>query len=177
MTFAHRATPRLFRQIALGAALSMAFASSGWALSFFSPVVQSKKGEPLLAEIDLNDISAQEQIELRAGMASADIYKVTQVEFPNSNGTPLDINVELMRRDGGRYFIKLTSDKAVSNNFIDLLIELRWSTGRLIKKFSVALSDTKAEAKAEPKASMPVISAGASTDSDKLVIERGDTAS
>jgi len=177
MNFAHRATPRLFRQIALGAALSLAFASSGWALSFFSPVVQSKKGEPLLAEIDLNDISAQEQIELRAGMASADIYKVTQVEFPNSNGTPLDINVELMRRDGGRYFIKLTSDKAVSNNFIDLLIELRWSTGRLIKKFSVALSDTKAEAKSEPKASMPVISAGASTDSDKLVIERGDTAS
>ncbi len=177
MNFAHRATPRLLRQIALGAALSLAFVSSGWAMSFFSPVVQSKKGEPLLAEIDLNDISAQEQIDLRAGMASADIYKVTQVEFPNINGTPLDINVELMRRDGGRYYIKLSSDKAVSNNFIDLLIELRWSTGRLIKKFSVALSDTKAEAKADPKASMPVISAGASTDSDKLVIERGDTAS
>jgi pilus assembly protein FimV len=177
MNFAHRATPRLLRQIALGAALSLVFVSSGWAMSFFSPVVQSKKGEPLLAEIDLNDISAQEQIELRAGMASADIYKVTQVEFPNINGTPLDINVELMRRDGGRYYIKLSSDKAVSNNFIDLLIELRWSTGRLIKKFSVALSDTKVEAKAEPKASMPVISAVASTDSDKLVVERGDTAS
>ena len=177
MNFAHCATPRLLRQIALGAALSLAFVSSGWAMSFFSPVVQSKKGEPLLAEIDLNDISAQEQIELRAGMASADIYKVTQVEFPNINGTPLDINVELMRRDGGRYYIKLSSDKAVSNNFIDLLIELRWSTGRLIKKFSVALSDTKVEAKAEPKASMPVISAVASTDSDKLVVERGDTAS
>ncbi|MEI6717674.1 MAG: FimV/HubP family polar landmark protein [Betaproteobacteria bacterium] len=177
MNFAHCATPRLLRQIALGAALSLAFVSSGWAMSFFSPVVQSKKGEPLLAEIDLNDISAQEQIELRAGMASADIYKVTQVEFPNINGTPLDINVELMRRDGGRYYIKLSSDKAVSNNFIDLLIELRWSTGRLIKKFSIALSDTKVEAKAEPKASMPVISAVASTDSDKLVVERGDTAS
>lgn len=175
MNFAHRATPRLLRQIALGAALSLAFVSSGWALSFFSPVVQSKKGEPLLAEIDLNDITAQEQIELRAGMASADIYKVTQVEFPNINGTPLDINVELMRRDGGRYYIKLSSDKAVSNNFIELLIELRWSTGRLIKKFSIALSDTKVEAKAEPKASMPII--GASSDSDKLVVERGDTAS
>ena len=93
MNFAHRATPRLLRQIALGAALSLAFVSSGWAMSFFSPVVQSKKGEPLLAEIDLNDITAQEQTELRAGMASADIYKVTQVEFPNINGTPLDINV------------------------------------------------------------------------------------
>ena len=173
MNFAHRATPRLLRQIALGAALSLAFVSSGWAMSFFSPVVQSKKGEPLLAEIDLNDISVQEQIELRAGMASADIYKVTQVEFPNINGTPLDINVELMRREGGRYYIKLTSDKSISNNFIDLLIELRWSTGRLIKKFSIALSDTKAEVKAEPKTSMPVIGSG----SDKLVVERGDTAS
>ena len=173
MNFAHRATPRLIRQIALGAALSLAFVSSGWAMSFFSPVVQSKKGEPLLAEIDLNDISVQEQIELRAGMASADIYKVTQVEFPNINGTPLDINVELMRREGGRYYIKLTSDKSISNNFIDLLIELRWSTGRLIKKFSIALSDTKAEVKAEPKTSMPVIGSG----SDKLVVERGDTAS
>ena len=68
-------------------------------MTFFSPVVQSKKGEPLLAEIDLNDITIQEQIELRAGMASADIYKVTQVEYPNINGTPLDINVELMRRE------------------------------------------------------------------------------
>ena len=173
MNFAHRATPRLFRQIALGGALSLAFASSGWAMSFFSPVVQSKKGEPLLAEIDLNDITIQEQIELRAGMASADIYKVTQVEYPNINGTPLDINVELMRRDGGRYYLKLSSDKSISNNFVDLLIELRWSTGRLIKKFSIALSDTKAESKSESKASMPVIGSG----SDKLVVERGDTAS
>ena len=173
MKIAHRATPRLFRQIALGAALSLAFASSGWAMTFFSPVVQSKKGEPLLAEIDLNDVSIQEQIELRAGMASADIYKVTQVEFPNTNGTPLDINVELLRRDGGRYYLKLSSDKNISNNFVDLLVELRWSTGRLIKKFSIALSDTKAETKTESKASMPVFGSG----TDKLVVERGDTAS
>lgn len=173
MNFAHRATPRLFRQIALGAALSLAFASFGWAMTFFSPVVQSKKGEPLLAEIDLNDITIQEQIELRAGMASADIYKVTQVEMPNVNGAPLDINVELLRRDGGRYYLKLSSDKSVTNNFVDLLIELRWSTGRLIKKFSIALSDTKSEPKAESKASMPVIGSG----TDKLVVERGDTAS
>jgi FimV-like protein len=142
-------------------------------MTFFSPVVQSKKGEPLLAEIDLNDISIQEQIELRAGMASADMYKVTQVEMPNVNGTPLDINVELLRRDGGRYYLKLSSDKSISNNFVDLLIELRWSTGRLIKKFSIALSDTKAEPKAEAKSNMPVIGSG----SDKLVVERGDTAS
>jgi Tfp pilus assembly protein FimV len=65
------------------------------------------------------------------------------------------------------------SDKSISNNFVDLLIELRWSTGRLIKKFSIALSDTKAESKSESKASMPVIGSG----SDKLVVERGDTAS
>ena len=142
-------------------------------MTFFSPVVQSKKGEPLLAEIDLNDISIQEQIELRAGMASADMYKVTQVEMPNVNGTPLDINVELLRRDGGRYYLKLSSDKSISNNFVDLLIELRWSTGRLIKKFSIALSDTKAEPKTESKSNMPVIGSG----SDKLVVERGDTAS
>ena len=173
MKLAHRAPPRLFRQIALGAALSLAFASSGWAMTFFSPVVQSKKGEPLLAEIDINDITIQEQIELRAGMASADIYKVTQVEMPNVNGAPLDINVELLRRDGGRYYLKLSSDKSVTNNFVDLLIELRWSTGRLIKKFSIALSDTKSEPKAESKPSMPVIGSG----SDKLVVERGDTAS
>ena len=142
-------------------------------MTFFSPVVQSKKGEPLLAEIDLNDISIQEQIELRAGMASADMYKVTQVEMPNVNGAPLDINVELLRRDGGRYYLKLSSDKSISNNFVDLLIELRWSTGRLIKKFSIALSDTKVEPKAEAKSNMPVIGSG----SDKLVVERGDTAS
>lgn len=173
MNFAHCATPRLFRQIALGAALSLAFAGSGWTMTFFSPVVQSKKGEPLLAEIDINDLTIQEQIELRAGMASADIYKVTQVEMPNVNGVPLDINVELMRRDGGRYYLKLSSDKSISNNFVDLLLELRWSTGRLIKKFSIALSETKAEVKTESKASMPVVG----SDSDKLVIERGDTAS
>lgn len=179
MNSALRATPRLFRQIALGVALSLAFASSGWTMTFFSPVVQSKKGEPLLAEIDINDVSIQEQIELRAGMASADIYKVTQVEFPNINGAPLDINVELMRREGGRYYLKLSSDKSIPNNFVDLLIELRWSTGRLIKKFSIALSDTKSEPKAESKASMPVLGTGSVTNTapDKLVVERGDTAS
>jgi len=182
MNFAHRAMPRFFRRLALGTALGLAFTGSGWTMTFFSPVVQSKKGEPLQAEIDINDISIQEQIELRAGMASVDLYKVTQVELPNSGGVPLEVNVELLRRDTGRYFLKVSSDKSANNNFLDLLIELRWATGRLIKKFSFALtepksdnkSDTKPDTKAEAKpASMPILG----TASDKIVVERGNTAS
>ncbi len=147
--------------------------SSAQALTLSRPVVQSKQGEALRAEIDVSEITPTEQVNLQASLATQEIYKAAKVELPSSNGSPLDIQIQLLQRDNGRIYLKISSKQAVSSNAIDLLIDLRWATGRLLRDLSLSIDDAKAPAQ-------PVISPAISDTpktTQKISIKRGDTAS
>ena len=125
MKKAHSFASFLFQRSALCVALSLSIFGSAQALTLNRPVVQSKQGEALRAEIDISEITVAEQIELQANLASQDIYKAAQIEWPTSNGAPLEIQVQLWRRDNGKPFLKISSQQPVTRNSIDLLIDLR----------------------------------------------------
>ena len=177
MKKAHRSASFLFQRTALCAALSLSIFGSAQALTLNRPVVQSKQGEALRVEIDISEITVAEQIELQANLASQEIYKAAQIEWPTSNGAPLDIQIQLWRRDNGKPFLKISSQQPVTRNSVDLLIDLRWSTGRLLRDFSLSLDDSKA-APAKPIAA-PAVAGGAkaTTSSQQISVQRGDTAS
>jgi FimV-like protein len=178
MTQAKQKASSLFQRSALWAALSLSLIGSAQALTLTRPVVQSKQGEALRVEIDISEISAAEQIELQANLASPEVYKAAQIEQPASNGSPLDIQVQLLRRDNGRQFIKVTSKQAVNANAIDILLDLRWANGRLIRDLSLSLDDSKAPAK--PITAPALIGkepVAKTTTSQQLAVKRGDTAS
>lgn len=187
MTQATRNASRLFQRTALWAALCLSVFGSAQALTLSRPVVQSKQGEALRAEIDISDISPTEQVDFQADLASQEIYKAAKIEIPANNGMPVDIQVQLLRRDNGKPYLKITSKQPINGNTIDLLIDLRWATGRLLRDFNLSLDDASASKKVSPV--MPSLAATATTskpsnaqtsvdgNSGPITVKKGDTAS
>ena len=146
------------------------------------PVVQSKQGEALRAEVDISEITPAEQIELQADLASPEIYKAAKIELPVSQGAPIDIQVQLLRRDNARPYLKITSKQPIYGNTVDLLIDLRWATGRMLRDFSLSLDEVSANKRVSPL--MPSLAnSGSATkpssagNSETISVQRGDTAS
>ena len=138
--------------------------------------MQSKVGEPLKAEIDIADLSSAEQQDLQAQIATPELYKSSHLELPSSGGRPLELQVQLLKRDNGRYFLRVSSQQAVTSRSLDLLLQMRWASGQSLRDISLSLDDA---AVAKPSASPLPASAPAvkATASDKLEVQRGDTAS
>jgi len=176
MTQAHRNASSLFQRSALWAALSLSVFGSAQALTLNRPVVQSKQGEALRAEIDIRDITLTEQVELQASLASQEIYKAAKIELPTSNGSPVDIQVQLLLRDNGKPYLKVTSNQPILGNSVDVLIDLRWATGRLLRDFNLSLDDNKTAIKSVVA---PALTTGATSGkaAQQINVKRGDTAS
>jgi FimV-like protein len=166
----------LFKKSALWAALSLSLIGSAQALTLSRPVVQSKQGEALRVEIDISEITMAEQIDFQATLASPDVYKAAKIDVPSSNGVPIDIQVQLLRRDNGRHYLKVTSKQVIHGNAIDLLIDLHWATGRVLRDLSLSLDDNKQITKA---VTPPRVSANTSPQAgqQQIQVQRGDTAS
>jgi FimV-like protein len=131
----------LFQRSAICAALVFSFLGSAQALTLSRPTVQSKQGEVLRAEIDIIELTSNEEVDLQVSLASADPYRAARMDVPRSNGNPIDLQVQLLRRPDGRAYLKLSSSQAVATNFIDVLLVLNWATGRSLRNVSLALDD------------------------------------
>lgn len=96
--------------------------------------VQSALGEPLRAEIDISEINADEANSLRAGVASPDAFKQAGLEY-----TPavVGLQVSLQKRADGRPFLRLSSTRPVTEPFVDLVLEANWSSGRIVRDYTM----------------------------------------
>lgn len=182
---------RLFQHSALYTALSLSALGSAQALTLSSPHIQSKQGEALSVEVDVLEISEQEQTDFRASMASPEIYKAAGIQMPASGSTALEIQVRLLRRDNGKPFLKITSQQPVNGNFVDIMLDLRWATGRSLRDLNLSLDEARpASAKPTAKATAPVTASkpaaepasaekrkSSNSEAQQLTVEKGDTAS
>jgi pilus assembly protein FimV len=121
--------------LAVAAAVLMAVpASEANALALGRVTVQSSLGEPLRADIDVPDINADEVSSLRAALASPDAFKAAGFDY---NSALQNITITLMKRPDGRYFLQLTTRSPVNDPFIDLIIEANWSSGRIVRDYTM----------------------------------------
>ena len=97
--------------------------------------VLSPLGQPLLAEIEIVALQPGEEEGLTARLASADAFKEAGIEI---SPTLLGVRINLDRRDK-RPVLRLTTTQPVNDPFLDLLVELSWSSGRLVREYSVLL--------------------------------------
>ncbi len=176
MTKAQRNASSLFQRSTLWAALSLSLIGSAQALTLNRPVVQSKQGEALRAEIDISEITIAEEIEFQASLASPEIYKAAKIDPPIVNGAPVEVQVQLLRRGNGKPYIKVTSKQAIQGNSIDILIDLRWATGRMLRDFNFSLDDSKTASKVNKLAPLGDGNAASGQD-NQILVQRGDTAS
>jgi Tfp pilus assembly protein FimV len=95
--------------------------------------IKSSLGEPLLAEIDLLAVSKDELGTLEAQLAKPEIYAERNIAFdPVLAGA----RVEILRRADGQPYLKITSNKAISEPALDLVVEVVWSGGQLLREYA-----------------------------------------
>ena len=98
--------------------------------------VISALGHPLNVEIDLVSVAKDELATLNARLASADAYRQANLQY-TAAVAGLRLNIE--KRPNGQPFIRVTSHNPINEPFIDLLVELIWSSGRVIREYTALL--------------------------------------
>ncbi len=142
-------------QLAAAAAAALALAvisTNAHSLGLGRLSVQSALGETLKAEIDITSLSAEEAGSLKVRIAPPESYRATGVEY---NSVLTGTQVQVTRRDG-RTLLRVSSDRAVQEPFVDVILELTWSSGRLVREYTL-LFDPPAAPK--PAAAPPVMAA------------------
>jgi pilus assembly protein FimV len=97
--------------------------------------VQSALGEPLRAEVEITSLQSGEENSLSARLGSPEAFKAAGIEY---SPTLTSIRVAMDRRDG-KPILRLTSLRAIDDPFLDVIIELQWSTGRLVREYTFLL--------------------------------------
>ena len=97
--------------------------------------VLSTLGAPLNAEIEIVSLQAGEEDSLTARIASADAFREAGIEPSAALRT---VRFAMAKRDG-RPIIRVTSAQPVNDPFVDLLVELEWPGGRLVREYTVLL--------------------------------------
>jgi pilus assembly protein FimV len=98
-------------------------------------VVFSALGQPLRAEIEVS-ATREELADMKAQLASQDAFKQAGLDYAT---TLLGIRFSLDKRANGQSVIKLSSDRPINDPFVDLLLELNWPAGRLVREYTFLL--------------------------------------
>jgi pilus assembly protein FimV len=115
--------------------------------------VLSGLGQPLRAEVEVA-ATPEELQNMTARLASAEAFRQAGVDYaPSINGLRMAIE-----RRGGGAVVKVSSDRPVNEPFVDMLVELNWAAGRLIREYTFLLDppDTGAGRHAAPVAAPEV---------------------
>ena len=98
--------------------------------------VTSALGQPLAAEIELFAADKAELDSLSATLASDQAFRDARVEFAPVLSS-LRFSVE--KKPNGKAVLKVVSSRPVTDPFIDMLVELSWASGRLVREYTVLL--------------------------------------
>jgi pilus assembly protein FimV len=144
--------------------------------------VQSGLGQPLRAEIELQ-AAAQELQSLTARVASSEAFRQANLPY---TAVAAGIRLSVESR-GNRAVVRLSSDRVMNEPFIDLLVELNWAAGRLIREYTFLLDPVSLAAPAPVAAQVdrpasgrtatrqPSTSTSTPAAADRYQVRRGDT--
>lgn len=114
--------------------------------------VLSALGQPLRAEIELTAVTPEEAADLTARLAPPDAFKAANIDY---NPALANLRFEIEQR-GGRHFIRVTSTQPVNEPFVDMLLELTWAKGRLVREYTFLLDPAEMRATQAPQVAAPV---------------------
>jgi pilus assembly protein FimV len=119
--------------------------------------VQSALGETLRAEIDITSLTSEEASNLRVRVAPPESYRAAGVDYnPVLPGT----QAVLLKHPDGRPYLRLTSDRAVQEPFVDVILEISWATGKLVREYTLLFDPptvARGQTPAPAAAAAPVI--------------------
>ena len=127
--------------------------------------VNSGLGEPLKADIELLSVSSEDLNSINAVIASEEAYTLQGIEKPASHNT---IKIEISKNASGAPILKLKSSQPISEPFLDMLIQVDWASGRLLREYTVLLDP--------PGYAGEVVSEPASQNKQTLIIKPNNSA-
>jgi pilus assembly protein FimV len=135
-------------------ALAALVAATGnaWALGLGRLNVQSALGETLKAEIEISSLTPEEESSLKVRIASPEAYRTQGVDY---NAVLSSTQVNVARRPDGRAYLRVSSDRAVQEPFVDVILELTWSSGRLVREFTLLLDPPQSRVAPPAQAAAP----------------------
>ena len=109
--------------------------------------VLSAMGQPLKAELEVT-ATRDEAASLVARVASADAFRQAGIEYSQVL-TTLRFSRDIKER-GGRRYLEVSTDRPLNEPFIDMLVELTWASGRLVREYTFLLDPPDLAPKAAP---------------------------
>ncbi|MBI5625712.1 MAG: hypothetical protein HY935_00680 [Nitrosomonadales bacterium] len=119
----------------LGFAIASALSTTVFAVGLGGINVGSGLGQQLKAEIELVAVSKVEKASLVARLASPEAYKDAGLEYPYGN----KFKFQIESRANGEPYLKVSSDQPISDPFVIMLVELTWSSGKLLREYTFLL--------------------------------------
>jgi pilus assembly protein FimV len=136
-----------FKKRATAIAVASCLSFAPWlaeAASLGKITVLSGLGQPLRAEIEIS-ASQAELAGMTARLADQKAFREAGVDFSSSL---LDLRFAIEKRSSGKPVVKVSSTKPVNEPFMDMLVELSWPSGPLLKEFTFLLDPPEVAAKA-----------------------------
>jgi pilus assembly protein FimV len=108
--------------------------------------VQSGLGQPLRAELEVTSVGRDELPTLQVKLAPLAAFRAANLEF---NPALSNLRFALEKRADGTHFVRIASPSPVNEPYIDLMVELTWATGRVIREYTVLLDPPSLRQQAE----------------------------
>ena len=98
--------------------------------------VTSGLGQPLRAELEVTSVGRDELPTLQVRMAPLAAFRAANLDF---NPALTNLRFTLDKRPDGGYLVRISSAGPVNEPYLDLMVELTWATGRVIREYTVLL--------------------------------------
>nr|WP_315256327.1 FimV/HubP family polar landmark protein [uncultured Duganella sp.] len=148
--------PRLvsfaLKTVTSAVASAVLMAATAHAAGLGKLTVLSALGQPLRAEIELTAVTPEEAGALVARLAPQDAYRSANIDF---NPALLSLRFEVEQRNG-RQLIKVSSSQTINEPFVDMLLELSWTGGRMVREYTFLLDPPDLRATQAPQVTAPV---------------------
>ncbi|MGH8762715.1 MAG: FimV/HubP family polar landmark protein [Nitrosospira sp.] len=112
--------------------------------------IHSALGQPFTAEIDLVAVKKEEKHSLMARLASQDTFRQANVDYLPLLST---FKASIENRSDGQPYVRIISSQPINEPFLNMLVELNWPAGRLLREYTVLLAPPEIDA--HPPAAVP----------------------
>mgnify|MGYP001821839850 CR=1 FL=1 len=141
----------------MAAALLMALsAGNALALGLGDIELKSALNQPLDAEIELLSATDAELEELKVAIGSPDSFARAGIDRPVFLSK---LRFDVARNDQGEPVIQVSSRDLVQEPFLDFILEVSWSKGRLVREYTVLVDPPLTMPAPPPESSAPAVAA------------------
>ena len=110
---------------------------TGWAAGLGRLTPTSALGQPFEAEIELVAVKDEEKPGLTASLAPQQFFRQANIDYLPLLAT-FRASVEV--RSDGQPYVRIVSSQPVTEPLLNLLVELSWPSGRLMREYAIVLA-------------------------------------